>query len=177
MHGPSAIPSGASAVRRRLDHYWKMEAGCALLFPLLSILLFPPQSVEEACALMVSLVACCSLLLLGALYWRAAVKRIDGDSAPISKIVGFAERWQKRLLGLSLAAAAASAALLLTRGVGPAALASIGLSLLACLEYVNYYHVQLQNFDHAPDFRRLVRGRRLRRSHLAADLAALRRGR
>jgi hypothetical protein len=44
------------------------------------------------------------------------------------------------------------------------------LLLLAVLEYINYYHVQLQHFDHAPDWQRLVSGRGFRRSHLAREI-------
>jgi hypothetical protein len=51
---------------------------------------------------------------------------------------------------------------------------SLLLALLAILEYVNYYRVQLQHFDHAADFKRLVTGRGFRRSHLAKAIAAYR---
>jgi hypothetical protein len=44
------------------------------------------------------------------------------------------------------------------------------LLLLAVLEYINYYHVQLQHFDHAPDWKRLISGRGFRRSHLAREI-------
>ncbi len=44
------------------------------------------------------------------------------------------------------------------------------LLLLAVLEYINYYHVPLQHFDHAPDWQRLVSGRWFRRSHLAREI-------
>lgn len=154
-----------------------MEAGCALLFPVLAIYWWPPKSVAEAGALALSLLACCSLLVVGAYYWWAAVKRIDGDRGPIAKVVRLADRWERVLLGLSLLAMAVAVALVVARGVSSAALAALGFAFLACLEYLNYYHVQLQNFDHAADFRRLLRTRRLRRSHLAADLEALRRAR
>jgi hypothetical protein len=48
--------------------------------------------------------------------------------------------------------------------------APVLLFLLAILEYVNYYHVQLQHFDHAPDWQRLISGRGFRRSHLAREI-------
>jgi hypothetical protein len=51
------------------------------------------------------------------------------------------------------------------------------LLLLAVLEYVNYYHVQLQHFDHAPDWQRLVSGRGFRRSHLAREIDRWKRAR
>lgn len=48
--------------------------------------------------------------------------------------------------------------------------------LLAVLEYVNYYHVQLQHFDHSEDFKRLMSGNSFRQSHLAKGIAAWQRG-
>lgn len=52
-------------------------------------------------------------------------------------------------------------------------LVALGLAVLAGLEYVNYYHVQLQHFDNAADIKRLLSGRGFRPAHLAR---ALRRG-
>ena len=46
--------------------------------------------------------------------------------------------------------------------------------LLAALEYINYYHRQLQHFDNAADFKRLMSGRGFRRSQMAADLERFR---
>ena len=48
------------------------------------------------------------------------------------------------------------------------------LCLLAVLEFVNYYHVQLQHFDHAEDFQRLLSGKGFRRSHLSKSIRAYR---
>lgn len=49
------------------------------------------------------------------------------------------------------------------------------LTLLAALEYVNYYHRQLQHFDRSSDFKRLITGGGFRRSHMARNLTAYRR--
>ncbi len=48
-------------------------------------------------------------------------------------------------------------------------------AVLALLEYVNYYHRQLQHFDHGPDFKRLLAGKGLRPSQMAKDLKDYRR--
>jgi len=48
---------------------------------------------------------------------------------------------------------------------------------LAVLEYVNYYHIQLQHFDHAADWKRLLAGKGLRPSSMARDLARWRKDR
>jgi hypothetical protein len=43
--------------------------------------------------------------------------------------------------------------------------------VLAVLEYVNYYHRQLQHFDNKADFRRMLAGKGFRQSWMARDLA------
>ena len=47
-------------------------------------------------------------------------------------------------------------------------------STLAVLEYINYYHRQLQHFDHAADFKRLLTGKGFRKSQMAIDLCRYR---
>ncbi len=59
-------------------------------------------------------------------------------------------------------------------GWSGAVVAAFICSGLATLEYVNYFHVQLQYFDHAADIKRLMNGGGLRRAHMAKDLAAFR---
>ena len=56
------------------------------------------------------------------------------------------------------------------RGVSGASAGALALSILAVLEYINYYHVQLQNFDHGPTWRRFLRRRSFPRAHMAKDL-------
>jgi hypothetical protein len=54
--------------------------------------------------------------------------------------------------------------------LSPDRVASLLVLLLAVLEYINYYHVQVQHFDHAADWQRLLAGRGFRRSHLAREI-------
>ena len=49
-------------------------------------------------------------------------------------------------------------------------------AILAGLEYINYYHRQLQHFDHWPDFKRLVTGKGFRRAQMAVDLGRWKEG-
>jgi hypothetical protein len=161
-------------LRKRLSGYWKMEAGCAVAFPLLTIAFVEVQSTLDVVGLTVSLLACCSLLAIGAAYWRAALHRIDGSLRLMSGVLRVADKLQQLLLVLSVASAALGIYLLASDPHGLAARVCVGLSTLALLEYVNYFHVQLQNFDSLSDFQRLLRERRFRRSHLAVDLSASR---
>lgn len=166
--------AGSAAVCRRLGNYWKMEGACALVFPPLALLLVRPIGAFEWGVLLFALFACCSLLVIGSLYWRASLRLIRHDPTPMQKLLRIANPLQRPLLILSLLSAVAAVLVILARGASPAALAASGFAVLAILEYANYFHVQLQNFDHLPDLKRLVRDRRFRPSHLATDLVGYR---
>jgi hypothetical protein len=77
---------------------------------------------------------------------------------------------------LLLAAAWAAGAIgFAANGMSRPVIAALACSALGTLEYVNYFKLQLQNFDHAPDLKRLLAGKGFRRAHLGRDLAAYRR--
>lgn len=171
-----SIMNAASAVRRRLEKYWKMEAACAGLFPILALAIVDLTDLRDLLALLLALSACCSLLAVGALYWRAALRRLGGDTAPMAGFLATAHRLRSWLLALCVIATIVAVALLVRFGATSATIATAGFALLGDLEYANYYKFQLQNFDHLADFRRLMRDRRLRRSHMARDLADYRAG-
>jgi hypothetical protein len=179
MDGVSEPPSQETrrALDRRLEGYWKMEGGCAMAFPPLALLLARPADRWEWAALGLALLACCALLVIGSLYWRAALLRLRRNSLPMRTALRLAEHAQAPLLALSLLSIIPPALLWMLRGPHPAVVAAMVFGALAVLEYVNYYHVQLQNFDHAPDFSRLIQTRRLRPAHLASEIADYRRRR
>jgi hypothetical protein len=52
-------------------------------------------------------------------------------------------------------------------------IAATACAVLAALEYVNYYHRQLQHFDNWADFKRLIAGKGFRKSWMARDLDAM----
>jgi hypothetical protein len=52
-------------------------------------------------------------------------------------------------------------------------IAATACAALAALEYVNYYHRQLQHFDSWADFKRLLAGKGFRKSWMARDLEAV----
>lgn len=161
-------------VRRRLRSYWKMEAGCALLIPALVLWLWPAKAPVEAVALALALIPTVLLLLLGASYWRAALQRAEGHPAALATVVRIADRFERPAQLLVLLAALAAGIAALARGWTPPVIAAAACAGLAVLEYVNYYQVQIQNFDHGPDLKRLMARRGLRRAHLARDLAVYR---
>jgi len=47
-------------------------------------------------------------------------------------------------------------------------------AVMAVLEYINYYHRQIQHFDHMSDFKRLIKGRGFRPAQMNQDLKSWR---
>lgn len=164
-----------AGLKRRLSGYWKMEAGNVLLVPviLLMVTRWTPSWVT-----LVSFIPMMLLLLIGAYYWRAKLKQLEDRSYDLSGAMRVISVSQAPALILSLVAGSAviyawTRPDLFTSGWdrGAATFAA----LLALLEYVNYYHRQLQHFDHGPDFKRLLSGKGLRPSQMARDLKTYRR--
>ncbi len=126
----------------------------------------------------VSMLPMCALLLVGGLYWRAKLRQIQADPAPMQKVL----RWA-HLLQWPLGAASAIVCLLsfvswigggtFSLSLGDRITASVA-AALAMLEYVNYYHRQLQHFDHAADLKRFREGKGFRVSQMATDLRRFR---
>jgi hypothetical protein len=124
-----------------------------------------------------SMVPMCGLLLLGGLYWRAKLRLLQDQHQQLAILLPWARSLQ---WPFAIASAIVCALCLASWMTGEFALslgdritASIA-ALLAMLEYVNYYHRQLQHFDHAADWKRLLAGRGFRVSQMAADLQRLR---
>jgi uncharacterized membrane protein len=162
-------------VAQRLSKYWKLEVGCAFAVPAVVLLNAMPSRPEHQIAFALSSLACAMLLLIGGFYWKAVLDRALGKPGLMGRLLPIAARARTPSMVLSLAALVVAIALCWRDGLIAPTIAALGLAVLAVLEYVNYYHVQLQNFDHAPDLKRLLATRRLRKAHLARELAALQR--
>lgn len=161
-------------LRERLNWYGPVEMLNAALVPGLMIgwCLIEQQAIGWLLPL--ACVPMCALLLIGGLYWRAKRKQLDGDTSALASILALADRFQMAMLVLCGVAVIASVASWLVAGMGLSfgeKLAATIAATLAMLEYVNYYHRQLQHFDHPADFSRLLNGKGFRRSQMAQDLA------
>ncbi|MEY4117566.1 MAG: hypothetical protein RLZZ116_894 [Planctomycetota bacterium] len=157
---------------RRLNTYWKIEAGNVVLIPALAVYLVLRSGGKVSTALVLSGLACSFLLVIGTVVLRMMLCRARGEARANADWIPLLDRMRWPAIGLCVAAAIANGAdwisgnaELSVQFVAPAVLL-----LLAVLEYINYYHVQLQHFDHAPDWQRLVSGRGFRRSHLAREI-------
>ena len=161
---------------RRLQSYWRMEAANVILVPALVVFVVLETGGVVSIPLLAPLAGNMLLLAIGACYWRITLLKVQGDDGPFNRWLPLLGRLQ---LPAALGALASCAVALIDVAQGdgswpPERIALACTSALCALEYVNYYHVQLQHFDHAPDFRRLLRTGRFRPAHLARDLAALR---
>ncbi|MEU2939476.1 hypothetical protein ABZ620_00775 [Nocardiopsis alba] len=119
--------------------------------------------------------AVCSVLLIqGSAYWYLKLRQLDrGERLPAGMAVFGVLRVVNPIL---LLVSGAYIGWTLLNGVSwwTEVLLGIVLWVLAVLEQVNYFHVRL-SYDNRADLSRLMRTRRLRRSHLARDLGRARR--
>lgn len=168
------IKHRAQSLSRGLGPYWKMERACAFIFPPLAFALVRPGSLIAASVLTLALVACCSILWVGAAYWRAVWARLALGETSMDATLSMAQRWKPFCFATTILSLAVSIANILSTGTGVSSIVALGFSALAVLEYVNYYHIQLQNFDHGPTFRRFLTRRTFPPAHLAKDLKAFR---
>jgi len=150
-----------------------MELFCVVLIPATAVLLLITfrQKISPTsgmCMLVMS-----ALLIVGGCYWRAKLSQLDGDADALDRVLAWAGRLQLPILSCVIIAILLCVAdlffvkLCASRGDR---IAAIGATVMAVLEYINYYHRQLQHFDHMPDFRRLIAGRGFRKSQMCRDL-------
>jgi hypothetical protein len=163
-------------VIQRLKAYWRLEAANAAFVPGLAAWLVLQAGDRISWPLALAMIACALLLLVGAAAWRMELRELQGDPRFGRAVLPWLSRLQAPTGALALVSlAAAGIEVWRDGGWSASAIATAALSALALLEYVNYYVVQLQHFDHAADFARLLRGRGFREAHLARAVRRWRR--
>lgn len=163
---------------RDFQNYGRLEAANIIFVPAFAFFLAPPQNELEIVVLVLAMLACASFLYIGARYWLALDKHIrQSNTHAMARALQLADLAEKPFLGLTILSVLTALAGLLALGWTAAVIAALVLTILASLEYVNYYHYQLMNFDQLSDFKRLIRTRRLRRAHLARKLSTFRKRR
>ena len=157
------------AVIRRLAWYWQAEAANVVLVPALMVWLSKGQLGLPA---VLAIVPMCALLVAGTTYLRGKHRQLTAR-VPLDRALAWLAAAQLPLLAGTLVALAVMAWAwfepALTRGPAERWVITVA-AILAALEYVNYYHRQLQHFDNASDLRRLLTGRGFRPSQLRRDL-------
>lgn len=126
-----------------------------------------------------TMIPMCGLLYVGGIYWRAKRQALDKGMNPVRLVMPKISKAQYPLLLLTLIGIVIAVLLWVRPQLsfprGDQWVATIA-ATLAGLEYINYYHRQLQHFDHLSDFKRLLTGRGFRRSQLAKDLKSWKQG-
>jgi hypothetical protein len=162
----------SSALIKRLDPYWKMEAGNAIALPALMLFLSGgAMGWVSALALMPMTL----LLIIGAVYWWAKVRQLKDRRYDIGPMLTKIGALRLPVLILTVIGTIAAIASWLIDGVAISTADKVCASVaaaLAVLEYINYYHRQLQHFDNVADFKRLISGKGFRVSQMARDLRA-----
>lgn len=159
---------GRAKVRARLSAYRKMEAANVALAPAFGWWLVTRAGGEVGWPLLLAMAATSLLLLVGAAAWRMELAELGGDRRLAARLLP-PLAWARTPTLLLTLAAVIAAGWQLWRDAGwtATAIATVAYALLAALEWVNYYRVQLQHFDHMADVKRLLAGRGFREAHLA----------
>jgi hypothetical protein len=163
------------ALIRRLSPYWKMEAVNIFLVPAFAVFAVRWLGDGISGSMVVAMAATSFMLLIGtaALYLHLqTVKRRREFGVWALPRLSAAQRPALALVILSIIGARFE--LWVDHRFSASAIATMACAFLALLEYVNYYHVQLQNFDHIADLKRIFRGGHLREAHLAKALRRFR---
>lgn len=160
-------------IETRLSSYWKMEIGNVILVPIAMIFFAQIAGSPVGWVSLFTMIPMCGLLVVGGLYWRGKHQQLTKDRTLLDSTLKLAHQTQVPLLILtilaSLIAALAWGPFPFTKGTGDRIVATIA-AVLAALEYINYYHRQVQHFDHMTDFKRLITGRGFRPSQMSQDL-------
>ena len=163
-----------NSLANRLRWYWQMEAANAVIVPAAAWTLVWSFGGVATIAFWVAALACATSLVIGALYWRAVLRQIEGAAHVFDywlPRLGAAEHALLALFSVSVIVIVLELTLSST-GWLAAHIAAAVLTALAALEYVNYYKFQIQHFDNWADFKRLMTGRGFRKAHMARDIAA-----
>ena len=159
-------------LERRLNSYWKLEAGNVVLVPAFTGWAVLQLGGAITSPLVLAMAAVSALLVVGAAAWRMELAGLRGERGFAPALLPWLSLAQGPTLLLSIASVGGAGFEVWRGGWSVTAVATCILALLAMLEYINYYVVQLQHFDHPADFKRLMSGRGFREAHLAKALRA-----
>jgi hypothetical protein len=167
------MTASRNKLEKRLSSYWKMELANVGIVPAVMFYFANIAGSPVGWMSYFTMIAMCGLLLIGGLYWRGKHAQFRRDVQPLETALKWAHYMQTPLLVLTVIACLLTILswwpYALARGTGDRVVATIT-ATLAALEYVNYYHRQIQHFDHLADFKRLLTGRGFRLSQMNRDL-------
>jgi hypothetical protein len=175
------VATTASARRdkllKRLKPYWMMEGANVFFVPFFAWFLITVVAKGQiTVAVIAAMLATSSLLVVGTFAWKMVVDGLEGNSTSEEQWTPWLDlaRWPAMLLTILALIATVIEAISTLPRISASLIGASLLCLLAILEFVNYYHFQLQHFDHADDFQRLLSGKGFRQSHLSKSIRAYR---
>lgn len=171
------MESRKEQLHHRLSSYWKLEVANAALIPAIMVgwCLLEGQAIGFGLAL--ALVPMCGLLVVGGRYWRAKLHQLEGRTDTLERVLTLAAKCRLALFATTSLACVLGVGVWFTdlaASTGERWAISVA-AALAALEYINYYHRQLQHFDHWADFKRLITGRGFPVSQMAKDIRRMER--
>jgi Na+/H+-translocating membrane pyrophosphatase len=145
-----------------------LEAGSAIALPAAGMLLVANADDTTGPFAFLAMASASVILAIGCACWRTALAHVEGDTLLAHKIMAVLKHSRTPAQIAAIAGSLGGLGeLALDKAFTASAIAAIVFGGLAVLEYVNYYIVQLQHFDHWPDFKRLISGRGFRKPYLA----------
>jgi hypothetical protein len=148
---------------KRLSSYWQLEALNVIFVPAFTAILVIQADDNVSWPLGLSMVACSGLLIVGAIIWRLKFDELQKKVEFEYFIIPWLDRVKFPSLWLCLATIPAVLYELIHDGRwSPSVIATTALATLSIMEWINYYAIQLQHFDHIDDFQRLIKGKGFR---------------
>jgi len=153
-----------------------MEAANVVLLPGLMLFIVKGQVSLWTLAVFVPV---CLLLVIGAMYWRIKLHQIQGHTENYRPTMRLIRNLQWPSLVLTLVGVALCILLWvrpeLSRGRSDQYVI-LFMATLSVLEYINYYHRQLNYFDNKADLKRVFSGKGFQPSQMRRDLDQIARG-
>jgi hypothetical protein len=162
---------------KRLKPYWMMEGANVVLVPFIAWFLITVFAKGQiTIAVLAAMLATSFLLVVGTFAWKMVVDGLEGNPKSEEQWTPWLDiaRWPALILTILAVITTVAEAISTLPRVSASLVGASLLCLLAILEFVNYYHFQLQHFDHAEDFQRLLSGKGFRRSHLSKSIRTYR---
>jgi hypothetical protein len=162
---------------KRLKPYWMMEGANVVLVPAIAWFLISVFAKGQiTIAVLAAMLATSFLLVVGTFAWKMVVDGLEGNPKSEEQWTPWLDlcRWPALILIILAVIATVAEAISTLPRISASLVGASLLCLLAILEFVNYYHVQLQHFDHAEDFQRFLSGKGFRRSHLSKSIRTYR---
>lgn len=152
---------------KRLRYLWTFELfNAVVMFPLLLWAMRRRLDIGLFSLFTTGLV--CLILLVGAAFWYLKYRDVQRTTRRLPRSRPFFRLAKRALAGLLLAVPVVLAWRWDDLGRGDM-LFGLGMGLLALLEYVNYFYVQLM-YDNQAELRYLLAHRRLKRAALVREL-------